>query len=200
MWTVSAAEKGASAAARKTPSAEPTSASPASSTQADAASRELSEREKALQDWRAKLAGTRWELKMTSTGGSGGQPETDVLEFGQTTLGSDNLLKTGFPHSDNYALYSPTDQSVAWEAMQVKEEKGTHDMAIWRGEVTGETMQGTLVKQRKRGDKETTEQLSFTGRQLEAVPEPTQPAVGESIPAGSPSAPADSPSTGPVEN
>jgi hypothetical protein len=200
MRAVSAAESGTSPAARKTPSAEPTAASPASSAQADAAARETAKREKALQEWRAKLTGTRWELQLTPTGAQGGAPETDVLTFSERTIGSENLVKQGYAVADTYALYSPTERSVAWEAMQVKEEQGTRYTAIWRGEAIGETMQGTLLKQRSLGDANLIEQLSWTGRLLAPAPEAAQPPAGESAPADPSSATADPPSAGSIED
>ena len=208
MWTASAAEEGAPPA-------------PTSSAKAGPVSPELSkkreealEREKVLRDWRAKLAGSRWELQLTPSG-AGGAAKTDVLSLTQRTIGSENLSKAGYPDADNYSLYSPTEQSVSWETMQTMEEKGANYMAIWRGEVTGDTMQGTLFTRKQRGDKETTEQFAFTGHKLvptPPTPAPTpeaapvaapqatstgapQPAVGEIAPAASTSAPAESPQT-----
>ena len=203
MWTASAAEEGAPPA-------------PTSSAKAGPVSPELSkkreealEREKVLRDWRAKLAGTRWELQLTPSG-AGGEAKTDVLSLTQRTIESENLSEAGYPNADNYSLYSPTEQSISWETMQSMEDKKGQHTAIWRGEVTGETMQGTLFTRTQRGEKETTEQFSFTGHKLVQTPPapapapeaaPTtapqatstgapQPAVGEATPAASTSAPA----------
>jgi hypothetical protein len=158
----------------------------AAADQASAAERELAEREKAIQTWRAKLAGTQWELQLTPMGGQPGKPETDVLTFSRGAVGSEKLLKTGYPYSNNYALYSPTDQSIAWETMQLKEGSNEQDMVIWRGEVIGETMQGTLTKRRTDGKENRVEQFSFTGRKIAPAPESTPPAAQSEPPTAVP--------------
>ncbi|MBI2495937.1 MAG: hypothetical protein HYY58_05600 [Candidatus Omnitrophica bacterium] len=195
-WTAAAAaEKGASPKAKKSQAAESASASPAGSAQADAAAREIAEREKKLRDWRAKLAGTRWELELVLSGQ--GQPavvQSDVLMFGQRSVGTEGLLKAGYLDSNNYALYSPTEESVAWEAMQLKDGQDEQDMVIWRGEIIGDAMQGTVTKQRPDKKKElVTEHLSFTGRLVKPVPEAAPPAAGEGVAVEASSAPAESP-------
>lgn len=175
----------------KKASAQPAAASPkGAAAPDDAAEQERAKREKALQEWRAKLTGSKWELQLTPTGVPSGAPETDALAFTQRTVGSDAMRAAGFTDSDNYALHSATEQSVAWEAMQVKEEKGAKYMAIWRAEVTDQTMQGMLFTRETRGEKETTEQFSFTGRRLaaatETAPEAAPPAVEPGAPPASP--------------
>lgn len=157
-----------------------------SAAQESANSLERAEREKAIQTWQAKLAGTQWELQLTPMGGQPGKPETDVLTFSRGTVGSEKLLKTGYPYSNNYALYSPTDQSIAWETMQLKEGSNEQDMVIWRGEVIGETMQGTLTKRRTDGKENRVEQFSFTGRKIAPAPEPTPPAAQSEPPTAVP--------------
>ena len=159
---------------------------------ASAARQALAEREKARRDWQAKLSGSRWELEVVVSGQ--GQPqvvESDVLTFDGGTVGSDVLAKAGYKRA-SYSLYPPAAQSVAWEAMQMqsREEKDVQEAAIWRGEVTGEAMQGTLIKKRTQGEKETMETFSFTGRRMAPAPEPTSPAAQSEPPAAGQSTPA----------
>lgn len=178
--------------------AEATPAAP-SAAQESANSLERAEREKAMRDWQAKLSGSRWELEVVvSKGGPATVVQPDVLTFERGTISSDTLAKAGYEHAP-YSLYPPTKESIAWEAMQHKEEKGIQEAVIWRGEVTGETMQGTLIKKRTKGEEETVETLSFTGRRMAAAPEPTPPAAqtapssaapAQTAPAATPEVPA----------
>lgn len=166
--------------------AAPPAAPPAAQT--GGLSREVIEREKAIKEWRTKLSGTKWELEVVVSGNALPKVvEADVLTFDRSTVGSDTLRKAGFEDA-SYALYPPTEQSVEWEAMQRREEKGSEELAIWRGEVMKDTIRGTLTRQRKKGDKETTENFSFAGTLVKAdqgageppsasapVPAPTPP-------------------------
>jgi hypothetical protein len=87
-------------------------------------------------------------------------------------------LKAGYPDSNNYSLYAPTEQSVAWEAMQLKGDgKDAQDMAIWRGEANKDTIQGTLTKQRTDKQGSHVEHFAFTGRLIAPVSAPTPPAA-----------------------
>lgn len=141
---------------------------------------EVVAREKATREWRDKLADTQWELELVLSGGA--QPavvQSDVLTFGRQAVGSEALRKTGYPDSQSYSLYAPTEESISWEAMQLKDGTDGQDVVIWRGEVIGEAIQGTVTKQRSRGEGETnlTEQFSFTGHKV--VPAASEAAVPE---------------------
>lgn len=171
--------------AKDNKSAEKTPAAPAVE-QTGRISPEVAEREKVVREWRAKLSGTQWDLQLTLMGGQPGKPETDVLTFGQRTVGSEKLLKAGYPHSDNYTLYAPTEESIAWETMQLKDGSDERDMVIWRGEIVGDTIQGTLTKQRNVGDANLVEQFSFTGRLVEPAPERVPPAAQGEAPSAAP--------------
>jgi hypothetical protein len=162
---------------------------------ASAADRERAAREKMMRDWQAKLSDSRWELEVVvSKGGPATVVQPDVLTFERGTINSDTLAKAGYKRAP-YSLYPPTEQSVGWEAMQRKEEQGVTETVIWRGEVIGQAMQGTLIKKRTKGEEETVETLSFTGRRMVAAPEPvlppaqaepTSPAPASEAPAAAP--------------
>lgn len=128
---------------------------------------ELQIRTKVLREWRDTLTDTSWELDLKPARGQEGDVETDVLTFGRRSVESENLLKKGYAKSADYALYSPTEESVSWETMQLKDE----DMAIWRGEVVGETITGMLTKQRQDGKGKTAQYFSFTGSMVKRAPE-----------------------------
>ena len=134
---------------------------------------ELSEREKALIDWRKKLSGSRWEIQTAPSAMSKSKAEQDTLVFESRRFTSDKLSKAGY-QSSNYSLSSPTDKSVEWETMQTKE-KG--DLVIWRGGIQGETIQGFMTKMRKvSGKPDEMEEVSFTGhRAVEAQAEAAAP-------------------------
>ena len=158
-------------------------AAPDAAARESAANPERAERNKAMRDWQAKLSDSRWELEVVVSGA--GRPavvQSDILTFKNGSVGSDVLAKADYERA-SFSLYPPTEQSIGWEAMQRKKgEKGVQETAIWRGEVTGEAMQGTLVKQSKRGDEEATTQVfSFTGRRMATAPEPA-PAAAQSEP------------------
>ena len=158
--------------------------------QADAASAaqlELAAREKARREWQTKLSGSRWDLEVTVS--APGRPqvvESDVLTFERGTVGSDTLDKAGYARA-GYSLYPPTEESVGWEAMQSKQNKDVQEAAIWRGEVTGETMQGMLIKKRTDRQGNHTEQFSFTGKRMAPAPaESAEPAAASQTPSAAP--------------
>jgi hypothetical protein len=165
-----------------------------------AAEQERAQREqiaKTMREWQAKLSDSRWELEVVvSKGGPAQVVEADVLTFKSGSVNSDVLAKAGHKPA-SFSLYPPTEESVAWEAMQSKEEQGVTETVIWRGEVTGETMQGTLVKKRAKGDKETVDTLSFSGRRMADAPAPTPAAAQPESPSAAPApdAPAQDPAT-----
>jgi hypothetical protein len=109
------------------------------------------------------------------------------LSFDRTTMGSDVLAKAGYGRG-MYALYPPSEQSIGWEAMQ-RTDKGD-EQAIWRGELTGAKIEGTLMKYVKKGQGDPAmQQFSFTGtRMADAPPEPA-PEAAEAPATPEPSAP-----------
>ena len=142
---------------------------------------------RAMQEWQAKLAGSRWELEVVVSGP--GQPrvvEADVLSFDQGSVGSEVLSKAGFEPA-SFSLYPPEGQSISWEAMQRKTGKDGEESAIWRGEVTGEKMQGTMLRRHpgKGGAEGRMDQFAFTGRKMAPAPVPV-PLPAAEVPAPDP--------------
>jgi hypothetical protein len=170
----SAEEQAATSAA---PAAEAPAASPSvGSRHPVALSREVIDREEAIVKWRERLGGSRWDLTLRSGGERPGQAmteERDVLTFDRRKVGSDILGKAGHEPAE-YSLYGPSEKIVSWEAMERKDEKGAQETLVWRGEINGETMQGTLMKRIAKGAKETVQNFSFTGRLVK--PETAAPA------------------------
>ena len=146
------------------------------------------ERERVMRDWQASLGSSRWDLEVTLSSGRPPVVQSDVLTFQHGTMSSDTLTKAGYGRAP-YSLYPPEEKSIAWEAMQRKEKDGAMETAIWRGEVTGETMQGTLFKRITKGDKETVETFSFTGRRVADAPEPAAQEVVVPAAESAPTAP-----------
>jgi hypothetical protein len=125
---------------------------------------EPTELEKAVADWRRKLAGTRWEVTLTPSGAAeGGAAQSDVFVFERRVAGFQGLEKEGYPSAD-YSLLSPTDASVSWEGMQRREGHEDTDFVTWYGKVTGEALEGKLIKQSKKGKQNVVERFSFAGR------------------------------------
>jgi hypothetical protein len=139
-------------------------------------------KDKAMRESQAAMADSRWEIevKLSSSGQAVVQP--DVITFERGMMNSETLEKSGFSRGE-YSLYPPQAQSIAWEAMQRKEADGVSESAIWRGEVTGETMQGTIIKKRSKGDQETAENFTFSGKRVAAAPKPVEPATAAPAPA-----------------
>ena len=154
-------------------------ASPAVDPAVAAAERARAAQAKAMREWQAKLSDSRWDLEVVVSGtGRPAVVESDVLTFEHGTVSSDVLHKAGYERA-GFSLYPPTERSIAWEAMQRKTEKGVEETAIWRAEVTGETMQGTLTKQRTDGADNRVQQFSFTGRLMTAPATPIEEAPGQ---------------------
>ena len=178
---VVASTAGVAWAKEPAPSAAPAMDAPAPAQPPAAQPQELSEREKALIDWRKKLSGSRWEIQTTPSAMSKSKAEQDTLSFESRHFTSDKLSKAGYEAS-NYSLSSPTDKSVEWETMQTKE-KG--DLVIWRGGIQGETIQGFMTKMRKvSGKPDEMEEVSFTGHR--AVEPEASETTAPDAPAGAP--------------
>ena len=158
-------------------------AAPGASAAADRAARD-----KAMREWQSKLGNSRWELEVVvSSGGPATVVQSDVLKFQHGSMQSETLAKAGYEPT-SFALYPPTATSVEWEAMQRKTKDGAEETAIWRGEVTGERIRGTLTQRIVRGDKEDTKLFSFTGKPMAPEPEPVPAPVVESAPPVAPQA------------
>jgi hypothetical protein len=166
---------------------------PAGVEAASPANREAVEKAKAMQEWQAKLMGSKWELEVVVS--PTGQPqvvESDVLTFDQASVGSEVLAKAGFERG-SFSLYPPEGQSISWEAMQRKAGKDGEETAIWRAEVTGEAMRGSLLKRRpgKDGADGKMDQFTFTGKKMASAPEPPAAPVGQIDPVNPAAAPVD---------
>ncbi len=108
---------------------------------------------------RAQLSGTKWLIELTPISGGGKvKPAKDSVTFDATKIGSEHLVKQGYPQS-NYTLTISEDGTAVWETMQTKEGEG---VAFWRGEFHGELMRGVLSKHPLKGDPE---DFSFSGRE-----------------------------------
>ena len=108
---------------------------------------------------RAQLNGTKWLIDLTPISTEGKvKPAKDAVKFDLTKIGSEYLVKQGYPQS-NYTLTIGEDGTAVWETMQTKEGEG---VAFWRGEFHGELMRGVLSKHPLKGDPE---DFSFSGRE-----------------------------------
>jgi len=114
------------------------------------------------QEIRDALNGSSWMLELKPE--AGGKTREDTLDFGERTVESQWLTKTGYSNS-NYSVRFDGDLAV-WETMQSKEGEG---LAFWRGELHGETMYGTLSKQPQGGQAET---FAFSATKIASAPPP----------------------------
>lgn len=142
----------------------------------------------AMQEWKLKLMNSRWDLEVVvSPPGGPRVVESDTLTFDDRSLSSSVLDKAGFDRAE-FSLYPPEGESISFEAMQRKAGKNGEDTAIWRAEVTGETLRGTLIRRSAEGK---VDNFSFTGKRLAAAPEAPADPVGQVDPV-SPGVPVDS--------
>jgi hypothetical protein len=140
---------------------------------AAAAAERGKEQARIMREWQQKLEGSRWELEvLVSKPGQPAVVESDVLTFKGGSIGSEVLAKAGYDRA-SYSLYPPTGDTIGWEAMQRMSKDGAEETAIWRAEVSGGAMQGMLMRKRVKGDQETVDNFSFTGKKAAApAPEP----------------------------
>lgn len=89
------------------------------------------------------LNGTAWQVRLIPASGSGSEIQ-DNLRFEEGRVLSGLLASQGFPQS-NYSLTVQEDGKVVWETMQTNP---SGEVASWRGEWTGEQMQGVFSRQR----------------------------------------------------
>jgi len=125
---------------------------------------------------RAQIAGTTWDVELTTIVGEKTKTQKDSLTFDEKQVKSDRLTKAGYPTS-NYTLTVGEDGVPVWETMQTKEGEG---VAFWRGELRGSTMRGVLSKHPTEG---APEDYTFSGREGQGravgkAPEPAQASAG----------------------
>ena len=148
------------------------------------------------EDVRTQLNGSYWELTVipVSAGADKSKTQKDALNFDKTKVTSEFLTKAGYPGS-NYSVVIGSDGIAVWETMQTKEGEG---VAFWRGELSGETMQGMLSKQPLQGS---AEDYAFTAkRTLQAAAQSAAPQPPTSVqPEPSPQTPSVSEQTTPGE-
>ncbi len=123
---------------------------------------------------RAQLAGTTWNVELTTIVGEKTKTQKDSLTFDDKQLKSERLTKAGYPTS-NYTLTVGEDGVPVWETMQTKEGEG---VAFWRGELRGSIMRGVLSKHPVEG---APEDYTFSGHegQGKAVGKASEPAPAQ---------------------
>lgn len=127
--------------------------------------------EKLASAWAGKLDGA-WSLELRPATPGQGEPKSDTLTFSGRRMESDMLMQEGAGGS-NFTLTPQDEQVAVWETMQITP-KG--DRLLWRGEVRGGSMSGTLIRQAPEGAGEPST-WSFSG--TKAVPVPSEPAPVE---------------------
>ncbi len=127
-----------------------TKASKSSAAPEDPKKREA--RRKLIEEKKAELNGTSWDIEIRSQSGKGGLSGPDQLVFQDGRFSSKNASKLGFPPT-NYTLTVHEDEKnpTTWETMQISEKEG---IAFWRGEWQKDTMSGVITRQLKKGNED----------------------------------------------
>jgi hypothetical protein len=98
-----------------------------------------------------QLNNQTWTIKLVQQGAKKPQVETDILTFSGQGVVSQFLSARGFGGSQ-FSLSIQDDGSAVWETVQ---RNANDDIAAWRGELRGSTMNGTLSIRYKAGMGET---------------------------------------------
>lgn len=88
-----------------------------------------------------KLTGQKWTIYLYVSGSRVSSYETDTLTFAGGGVSSDNLTLKQFSGS-NYSLSVQDDGAAVWETVQRNPD---NDIAMWRGELRGEMLVGTMT-------------------------------------------------------
>lgn len=156
---VEAAEKKKKAKPAPVPAAPAAQLAPVKS-EADLAKEQL------VQTWQQKLQGA-WSLELRPPTAEQGSPQQDTLTFDGRRVVSGMLTQEGYGGS-NFSLAPQDDQTASWETMQMNP---GGDIALWRGELTGQSMSGMLSRQPAQGEAVT---WSFTATKAHE-PSPAAP-------------------------
>lgn len=148
-----------------------TSLAYAKSSDGEAAEKKRLEMRKKIEEKKAELNGTSWEIELRSQVGKPTLPLKDTLTFQDQQFVSKNLSAKGFS-STNYTLTIQENGPTVWETMQTSP-KGF--ITFWRGEWLEGSMSG-VINRRIEDDK--TEEYSFTSSQKASIP-PSSKAVEE---------------------
>lgn len=102
-----------------------------------------------VQEAQSRLNGTEWTIQVTPLGGTQPKyPEADTLRFEKGKVSSKQLDNAGFM-ATNYTLTVGDDGVPVWETMQTS---GDTSVALWRGQIHGETMRGMFSKHSAQGE------------------------------------------------
>ena len=119
-----------------------------------------------LTDLLGRLNGSRWMVELHPLfGRDDDAPAQDLLTFDQQLVTSQLLAHDDFQPA-RFTVTMTEEAAPVWEAMQ---SSATAGIAIWRGELHGEEMRGTVSKQPLEG---TSQDYQFVGHQLHASETP----------------------------
>ena len=107
---------------------------------------------KKLEEKKAELNGTQWEIQITTQVAKTSMPKTDTLIFQDGKFRSEALSKKGFSPT-NYTLTLQEGGPTVWETMQTGSDK-KEGVAFVRGEWKGNVMSGVIVRQLEAGNED----------------------------------------------
>lgn len=107
---------------------------------------------KKLEEKKAELNGTQWEVQITTKVTKTSMPKTDTLIFQDGKFRSEALSKKGFSPT-NYTLTLQEGGPTVWETMQTGSDK-KEGVAFVRGEWKGNVMSGVIVRQLETGNED----------------------------------------------
>lgn len=146
----------------------------AKSSDGEAAEKKRLEMRKKIEEKKAELNGSSWEIELRSQVGKATLPPKDTLTFQDQQFISKNLSAKGFT-ATNYTLTVQENGPTVWETMQTSP-KGL--ITFWRGEWLEGSMSG-VINRRIEDDK--TEEYSFTSSQKASIPPSSKAAEEASV-------------------
>ncbi|MBN1405848.1 MAG: hypothetical protein JW946_04945 [Candidatus Omnitrophica bacterium] len=141
---------------------------------------------KMIQDAKAKLNNTSWEIELkkqmlTAEGAKKAAPaaEKSNIAFRDNKVEISFLAKDGFtPTNYSVRLKGKDNEIVIWETMQTSVDKG---VAFWRGEIENNVMRGVLSWQVKENNKQDYSFVSTSSSVAAAAPEVAAPAPAKTV-------------------
>ncbi len=128
----------------------------------DAEADKRAEMRKKIEEKKAELNGSSWEIQIKSQGGKGSLEGADTLTFQDGKFSSEILSKKNYAPT-NYTLTTQEDGPTVWETMQTSEKDG---ITFWRGEWQKETMSGVITRQLEKGS----EDYYFSSSAMKSIP------------------------------
>lgn len=151
--------------------------------EADALEAKRTELRKKVEEKKAEINGSSWDIQINSSNPKAGLTGPDQLTFQDGKFTSRTFSKKGYS-ATNYTLTVQEETgATTWETMQTSEKDG---IAFWRGEWKDDVMSGVINRQLEEGN----EEYYFSSSAMKRIPPTSEKTEAESETSSGEAAPA----------